>query len=279
VKDSSAPNNAPSRNERNRPESKAPRRRRRTPVLNRVILILVLLLVLSGGAVALFTGVFGGPYIRLADISLVQRTTEAGHDAVLEQMRDISELQTVEYIYKLVFPHDFCIDGVSIPEILERSKSGGPAIEDALSPEEYRYYQAYFLARDAGLQPLSGPYDFLVITAYVELGYRLDSLDAAELVQIIPGTDGGDDRVRISLPPAEILQIRIEDPDSGNYPYPDLILDQANWGRIAAFARDHIAEIPEMDDVRGEARESLADFFATFLREGVQMTAEFARME
>jgi hypothetical protein len=271
---------------RQRKRSRGPRARRRNPILNRIIIILSLVLIIGIGAAALFTPLLGGPYLSLADFSLVRRETVSGHEAVLEQVNELSELQTVEYIYKLVFPHDFFIDGLSVPDLLERSKVGGPGIEDALSPAEYRYYQAYYLARDAGLQPLSGPYDFLVITAFVELGYRLDQLDADRLVSFEEPEAGENGEaatpaqvIRVNLPPAQILQIRIEDPDSSNYSYPDLNLDQQNWGRIAGFVREHVAELPEMDEIREEARNSLIDFFATFLSESVNIQADFSRIE
>ncbi len=251
-------------------------RPKRHPLANRILLILVLILILASAAAVLFTPIFGGPYIDLLSLRLTSSEINASHQAVLEEMRDLSELQTVEFIYKLVFPQDFFVRDLSLEELLLRSRSGGSTVQEALSPEEYRHYRAYFLARDAGLQPLSGSFDFLVISAHVELGY-----DVAQLADDIRITsqDGNGEGLRVELPPAQILNIRIEDPDSSNYPYPDLALDQANWRRIAGFVRDYVEGVPEIREAREEARRSLSAFFSTFLSQAVNIPVEFDSMQ
>lgn len=251
---------------------------RRHPILNRIIIILIIILILAAGAIALFTGVFGGPYITLGNISLTKTSRLTGHDAILEEMKTLSQLQTVEYIYKLVFPHDYFIPGQSYEDLLSILKSGGPEPEDVLNPQELLYYRAYNLALDAGMQPNSGPYDFMVITAKVELGYDLESLNPTDLITTTVDAEGNSVST-VNLPEARILNIIIEDPDSSNYPYPDLVLDQANWKRIAGFVKVNLEGLPQLEEAKRQAQISLSDFFSTFLNEGVNISAEFSTIE
>lgn len=249
--------------------------------MKRFIILLILLVLLTFGILLAFTGLFGGPYLKLPAISLVKEQTIQSHEGILREIRELSELQTVEYIVKTVFPHDYFIPGTSFEQLLEKSARGGPLISDALNAQEYVHYQAYRLARDAGMYPESAGFDFVVVTARVELGYRLADLDADEIIQI--NTDGDDTTALISLPPAQILNIRIEDPDSSNYSYPDLFLDQQNWGRIAAFVQEHIIALDELEQARIAARTNFMQFFSTFLNDGwgsqVIIPVEFATIE
>src|SRR5262249_29673382 len=68
-------------------------------------LLAVVAVLIAGG---LFLPVFGRPII-----SLVQTTKTVAAVDVLDEMRDLLQFNTVQYVYKVVFPYDFLKPGIS----------------------------------------------------------------------------------------------------------------------------------------------------------------------
>ncbi len=253
------------------------------------IIIPGLIAVLAITAIVLFSPLLGGPYFQIPNMDLffgLNATRQnSGHDALLAEMRTLSELQSLEYIYKLVFPQDFFGANITLESIFEkvRNARSGDNLDTLLSTAEQLYLDAYNLSRDAGMQPLSGRHDFLVATAVISLGYDFDREPFLDRIQFSePPSGENEDAVStaiIRLPPAQILNIRIEDPDSSNYPYPDLHLDQENWRRIARFISSYVRTLPELESLQEDARDSLVQFFSTFLNEGVNIPVEFVSIK
>ncbi|AHC16590.1 DUF4230 domain-containing protein [Salinispira pacifica] len=257
-----------------------PVRRILAGLAGKIIFWLLLFALVTGGAAALFTPVFVGPYIDLSALSPLQRRRTTGHQGVLEQMRELSRVQTVEYIYKTVFPQDYFSEDISLNGIFDTLRdstvpgSGETDYRSVLSPRQLLYFDAYTIARDAGLDPLGGRRDFLVITAILEIG--IDFSEQEPQIRLIPGdTEEEADSWSITLPDPRILNIRIEDSTSSNYPYPDISLDQENWKAIAGFVQANIADMPRIDELRSRSKESLQGIFGNFLAEGVNIQIKF----
>lgn len=280
----SVPSSNRSAKRHTKPEKTHPRKpgvfRRILSSLGRKIFFWLLIIsLLAAGLAALFTPVFGGPYINLAALAPLQRQRTTGHQGVLEQMRELSKVQTVEYIYKTVFPHDYFSDDLSLSGIFDtlRETTVPGSVETdyrtVLSPEQLLYFDAYTIARDAGLDPMGGRRDFLVITAILEIGFDFSS-NPPDIRPIPIGAETPDSWL-ITLPDPQILNIRIEDSTSSNYPYPDISLDQENWKEIAGFVQANIRRMPRIHELRDRSKASLEGIFGNFLSEGVNIQIKF----
>ena len=166
---------------------------------------------------------------------------------VLMDMTGILELQTVEYVYKSVFPFDYIPAGIDWPQLLERHRSGGP-----LSAEERESLEVYELCREAGIDLAAGRNEFVVITSIVRGGFDLSAGQDPEGEPVRPsGTV-----LYVWLPEPVILDVIVEDSRSADYGYPDIVLRPESWKRVVEFVRGHVVGEVIEDGILETAREN-----------------------
>lgn len=223
-------------------------------------LVLVLLLLGAGAFLAL----------RLADISFrdilvntgvlsVERRSSA--ELVSQEVRSLAQLNTVRYTLQRVFPYDFMDQGLSYRQVSEKLGSSPAPAEELLTPRELRYWRAYNVALEVGLDPRPEAGEFIVVSTTLLVGYRLDELSGPAGEQLVrirdaspdagaPGTAGESRgrRAEIALPEPRILDVVVQDVRPEDYPYPDVAISPEGWRRVARF----VAEAPRRASLEAE---------------------------
>ncbi|TVR03248.1 MAG: hypothetical protein EA403_07250 [Spirochaetaceae bacterium] len=170
---------------------------------------------------------------------------------LLAEVRDMYTFNTVEYVYRAVFPFDFLHADTSIELILSRLRGASGRIEDVLTPREYEHWRAWNLARTHRFSVSTDRPDFVVITITVRGGFDLagtvwDRGIAAgpdEVATVIRTIGEPRDRaVAVQLPRATVTDVIIEDVDTARYRFPDFALQPAAWREIAGFVADAVRE-------------------------------------
>ena len=139
--------------------------------------ILALLTVGAFAAVVSIAGHLG----RLARFNLLEglgivRTTDTQTATVmLERMRDLYRLDTIEMVYKTVFPYDYLDPALDIRSIIAATRATNGSVADILSPAQELYLRAYNLSHELGMQTGPDHYDFVVVTAVVRAGLDLSA--------------------------------------------------------------------------------------------------------
>ncbi len=210
------------------------------------IVIPVLLLLISG---ALFI-VTAKPFFGIdLGINPVKRERTAVSVSVLTEVRDIMSLNTVEFVYKSVFPHDFLPSDIRWDSILYKDQTGQP-----LLPEEAEYVSIYRLCRKIGIDLRQNNYDFVVVTGIIKAGYDFSdtpyssaggtSIDESNpeykrLKEYVSFSEDGS-RLLLKLPQPEIVSFIIEDSTSEDYAYPDISIDPEQWKVLSTFVTEKV---------------------------------------
>ena len=208
-------------------------------------------------AVALLIGVvigagrFGGG-LRLmptwtSGLARTRRTVVSA--GLLAEVRDMYTFNTVEYVYRAVFPFDFLHADTSIETILSRLRGASGRIEDVLTPREYEHWRAWNLARTHRFSVSADRPDFVVITVIVRGGFDLAgtvwdrgiSAGPDEVATVMRTTDSPR-HILVQLPRATITDVIIEDINTARYRFPDFALQPAAWREIAGFVADAVRE-------------------------------------
>lgn len=187
---------------------------------------------------------------------------------VLQEVRELYELSTIEYVYRTVFPYDFMDPSVRIESIMQTLRDGRGSVETLLSPEQREFFEAYNLSHEVGLAVGGSDYEFLVVTVIVGAGYNLtdtplaspDALTPEEVAGVVEREEKVVDgrpvrRIAIPLPEPEITYVLIEDRDTDSYPYPDVNLRPDGWRRVAGFVSDRVRQRTIDDGILTEASE------------------------
>lgn len=239
------------------------------------------LLIVTVVALFLFTPLFGEPLVDLEEL-IWNRQRSFSSRQILEQVRDVFELQTVEYVYRMVFPHDFYPQGLSLSTVFDRLAAEQGSPKELLSAEEHAYLRAYNLAYETGL-PTSAEGDaFVVVTARVRGGYTLEAAeDLRELFRLELASTGigsetrvnsenlrpEESRVVVFLPEATVVDLVIEDLNRENYPYPPARVDAAEWSAISSFVAEEARRRTVADGILKEAEANARAFLTTLLVE------------
>jgi hypothetical protein len=260
-------------------------------LLTKLLIPLLLLLLLLGAL--LFLPIFGDPLVSL-DSLLWSREERFSSREIVEQIRDVYELQTVEYVYRMVFPHDFYPEDLSLRAVFDRLAEGQGAPEEVLSPEELAFLRAYNLAYESGLPTTPEGDSFVVVTARVRGGYSAeDPSQLQELfrVEAVTGSDAGEQapedesltpeesRVVVLLPEAEVVEVLIEDLNRENYPYPAAMVDAEEWREISSFVAEEARRRTVEEGILREAEENARVFLTTLLTEAGFAQIRFALPE
>ena len=243
-------------------------RRRRFWALPAAVVLLAL-------AVLLFTDLVGldlAPF--LPKVRLQRSRTWSSSSVTLEAVRDLYAFNTVEYVHRAVFPYDYLPEDISLTGILAKLRSANATVAEALTPEEYLYFQTYNLAVDIGMD-LASRRDFVVVTVVVTAGFDLQAFAGPA---VAPDADGGEQagpgfraervttpegvitRAIVSPPSPSITDIRVEDIVAERYPYPDISISADSWRRVAGFIKEQVTQMPEIEELLIIAGENGQEF-------------------
>ncbi len=176
------------------------------------------------------------------------RVQRGGSQSTLTAIRDISRLETVAYVRRTVFPHDYLLPDLQLADLVRIVSLGGGNPAEALSPREYLHYRAANLASRLGLATRRDQNGYVVITAVYRFGYETGPLtDYLELA----------DRENLfsDLPPGELLSIDIEDLRREDYPYGPVTLDADGWKRVSAFIVEEELPVSVREDLALQSRD------------------------
>lgn len=165
-----------------------------------------------------------------------------GTASILSKMEDLFLFQSVEYVYKTVFPYDFVSADYDWRKLLDKELFG-----DELSKKERENLALYRFCEDIGISLLKRNIQFVVVTTVVRGGFDLEGTPFADP----EGYPDPENYIKIDeeagilylrLPPPIITDIEIEDMNSATYPYPDIDISPENYKRLVEFISMGIEE-------------------------------------
>lgn len=160
------------------------------------------------------------------------RTVRSGSQGTLIELRELAELETLAYVRRTVFPHDYLSAETDMTSIVQRLSADGRPPDEVLTPTELQHYRAANLAAEVGLATRREQSGYVVITVVYRFGYDVveltDRLNALRLAT-------PDAQIGEAVPEAEILSVDIEDLHRETYPYGTVPLDADGVRRVAAF--------------------------------------------
>jgi hypothetical protein len=223
----------------------------------------VLIAVLVAGIAFLFTA---KPVFNIDIVKQLKRDrTESGSDVILTRARDLFLFQTVEYVYKTVFPFDFVPAVYNWNGLLDRE-----ALGNELTAEEQEYLTIYRFCEDLGIKLRANKFDFVVITSVIRGGFNVEgtayekpgeAVSADEYVRVDEETK----TLFLRLPPPVITYFEIEDPDRATYPYPDFEISPENWKRLTRFTSAKIEQQVLDDGILEHAKQKGKAFIEKLL--------------
>ena len=212
----------------------------------------------------------------LPKIRFQRSQTWSSSTVTLQAVRDLYTFNTVEYVHRAVFPYDYLPEGISLTGILAKLRTADSTVLEALTPEEYLYFQTYNLAVDIGMD-LGARRDFVVVTIVVAAGFDLESSALARpqdpedddgatgevdgfRVETISTPEGDLRRAILSPPVPSVTGVRVEDIVGEDYPYPDISISADAWRRVAAFVEEQVMQMPEIAQLLVTAGTNGQDF-------------------
>lgn len=177
-------------------------------------------------------------------------------DLVIEEVRDLYRISSVEYLYRVVFPYDFLDPRTYSPD----ARGSVPAMQaDTAEARE-----AWNLAKKYHLNLGDPDYHFLVVSVVLTAGFDVSLMDEGTWMQS-GTTPEGLRTARITLPKPRILETRIEDPGDDNYPYPDVPVSPEAWRDISGLLRNHAERLALQDGILDKARDNTSLFISRML--------------
>ncbi|MDC7125063.1 MAG: DUF4230 domain-containing protein [Spirochaetales bacterium] len=153
----------------------------------------------------------GNPFVKEENIS--------SSEIILKEVRELTELNSIEYIYKMVFPYDLLSPNTDISTILYKQQN-----KNKLSPDEIKTLSVYKIALSSGIDILDKDFNFAVVKIKIKAGY-----DFSDNMNLSVNIDKNDNSITLKLPKVSINDVVIEDQQSANYNYPDLNVSPENW--------------------------------------------------
>ncbi len=215
-----------------------------------IIFIIIFLLLLSITIANYFIPGFG------LKLPFIYNTKSSHSEIILKEIHKISNLSTVEYIYKSVFPFDFIDTNTNWKKLLSK-KSKNEYLTELQQDELWIYNQC----KSIGINLEYDIYDFVVITSIVKAGFNLeDKITSHDIV--VEGKN-----ITLKIPNTIITKFTIEDPDSTNYKYPDLDVNPQQWKQITNFVEKKIRIKVLEDGILKNAEKRGQDFIKSILLE------------
>ena len=193
--------------------------RKKRPFNLRVILLLLLLLAAAAIVILNQTGFeinIPNPFVKNTQVS--------ASSVALKQIREINRLNTIEFVYKAVFPHDLLDPEIDTADLLRRYNN-----HEKLSFREIEMLSLYGITTRAGIVP--GGTSFAVITVRIKAGFNFDENMSADQILI----DEENKAITVPLPEAVITEVIIEDTESSLYEYPDLDVSPEEWKTLSSI--------------------------------------------
>lgn len=206
-----------------------------------LILIVVVLLILFSLA---------SPLLGL-NLSPIRHRRQTVSEITLAEMRSILKLETIEYIYKTVFPHDFLPEEPAEYRDLYRQRESGRL----MTVGDRQLLELYELCEELEIDLVRrgrNTREFVVLTCSVTAGFDLSDWSEEGMSRYIrPSPEG--DLVRVKLPDPRITSITYNDDRSDAYRYPDLAVTPERWKLIVAFVEERIGDLVTTEGILEEA--------------------------
>lgn len=247
---------------------------RQAPRIPRILIPIILIIVL--GVAFVFTA---KPLFNLdLGISILKTSASSTSEAVLMEVKDIFQFNTVEYVYKTVFPYDFVPGDYGWAGLLLKSGRGEP-----LNGEETELLSIYRFCESIGIKIDSNQYDFAVVTCIVKGGYDLSGTLYEQIQKDKPVSniedyiliDEENNRIRLRLPEPSIVNVIIEDSTNENYQYPALAISPENWKILTNFVAKRIREKVIGDGILETAASRAKEFISQVLIQSGYSSVEF----
>ena len=211
------------------------------------------------------------------DFGILRTEHTATSVAVLTEVRDVFALNTIEFIYKTVFPHDFIADDVDWGRLLQKQREG-----IFLSETDRANLEVYDLCRKIDISLWHENYDFVVVTSIVKGGFDLsdtvyqDPEKYPDRISRAVSIDE-DNTVNLLLPDPVITEFIIEDSSSTTYTYPDLDIEPEKWKLLTDFVRGRVEGIVRNEGILDLARERGEIFIERMLKDAGYRNVVFLR--
>jgi len=211
------------------------------------------------------------------DFGIIRTERSAVSVALLAEVRDIFALNTIEFIYKSVFPHDFIPDDIDWGRLLMKRREG-----ILLSEQDRINLEIYDLCRKLGISADRDAYDFVVVTSIVKGGFDLAGTvyenpeKHPELVSSAV-TVTEDHAIILRLPEPVITDFIIEDSSSTSYTYPDLDIDPEEWKMLTGFIRDRIETVVRSEGILDMASQRGEEFIEGMLEDAGYSEVKFTK--
>ena len=235
-----------------------------------VILIISLIAVSVTGFLLLSDTVFD------LGFGIITENEVSSSVATLTHVRTVLSLNTAEVVRKVVFPYDF------VPAEMDWDLFFRQRERRQLSPAEEGYLKTYEICKEIGINLASKRREFVVITAIVKAGFDLSNpvfnspqQAGEELAERYVQTDGYGG-ITVTLPPAIITDLILEDADTANYAYPDMQIGPEYWKTLTSFVRERLENEALSDEVLQLAAANGKQFLERMLRDAGYSSVSFA---
>jgi hypothetical protein len=162
--------------------------------------------------------------------------------SVLTEVKKIFTFNTMEVVYKTVFPHDFITPDTNWRRLKNKIEHG-----DTLTVNETEQWYIYNLCSDIGINVEKNVSQFVVMTSILKVGYNMEeeaypaARDSSEIEKYVYVSE---DRktIYIRLPQPRIVDFIIEDSSSDKYAYPDLEIQPEQWRSLSFFVSQKLKQ-------------------------------------
>ncbi|MFO7730714.1 MAG: DUF4230 domain-containing protein [Spirochaetia bacterium] len=243
----------PDKGRKGRKNSPSRKRRHLFPLWLRLsILGLVATALLISAAVTIF------PMLGISlELPFTSRTRISESEILLQEVRPLFHLSTVEYTYKSVFPHDFIPENSDPQRAYTRRQQG-----EELTSRAKEAADLYSVCRTAGIRLDNRSTEFVVLTSRVKGGYNLEpnlkpnmKASADLQVHLNPSLK----TVELRLPEPLITEFVIQDETSEHYQYPDIQVDAAQWRAISGYVEEKIRSRVLQEGILEQTEKNMQD--------------------
>jgi hypothetical protein len=207
------------------------------------LLILILLLFFAGVFMLLRFDPFGWEF------SLIRHEQLSARESILMEARAIYRIDTVELVYKSVFPYDF------IPAEPDWRLLFYAEQSRRLSDEEADLLAFYHFCRELGIDLASRDPGFAVVTVVARAGFDFSGFPLEK--KLVLNESG----IEITLPDPGITNLVIRDSGSETYPYPGLEISPENWKRLTEYVAQNMDEVIAGTSLLERARQRGEELF------------------
>ena len=208
---------------------------------------------------------------------IIRETALSSSVATLTQVRTVLSLNTLEVVRKIVFPYDFVPDDIDWNLFLKIGE------KRPLSLLETAYLETYQLCGEIGIDLRKKRREFVVLTTIIKAGFDLSNpvfkapeeageALAAQYVQT--DSSGG---ITVTLPPAVITDLIIEDAGTETYSYPDIKIGPENWKKLTLFVKERIESEIDGEEILELAAENGRGFLRRMLLDSGYSRVSFSR--